>query len=187
MPKIWGYRYLNNICAVIKLRLGSDKIGFYSLKCEETDIVPLKLNWECGWLSFNCSLWQKPLYVRFLHPPPPFSLLGSGKNRHCRVVLASIWFWSSNLQLNPLTKEDLRVAVPDVPETLTTMLSWRRASVGTSSSWIGNPTSTLASLGSLAAAVGTGARNLNWIAASMGMCIQGSSAEFTDTVYLLWM
>ena len=36
-----------------KIHLGSDKTGFHSLQSEETDIVTLKLNWEC---AFNCGL-----------------------------------------------------------------------------------------------------------------------------------
>jgi len=40
---------INNICAVIKPRLGSDKTGFYSLQSEETDIVTSKLNGKWGW------------------------------------------------------------------------------------------------------------------------------------------
>ena len=51
--------HLGYICAVIKPRLGSDKTGFYSVQSEETDIVILKLNEECGWFPFNCGLWQR--------------------------------------------------------------------------------------------------------------------------------
>jgi len=39
---IWAV--INWMCAVIKPRLGSGKIGFYSLQSEERDIVTLKLN-----------------------------------------------------------------------------------------------------------------------------------------------
>ena len=44
-----------HLCMVIKIRLGSDKTGFYSLQFEETDIVTLRLNW---WFPFNCGLSQ---------------------------------------------------------------------------------------------------------------------------------
>lgn len=33
-----------HLCMVIKIRLGGDKTGFYSLQFEETDIVTLRLN-----------------------------------------------------------------------------------------------------------------------------------------------
>ena len=49
VPKIWGITdHLGNdkihLCMVIKIRLGGDKTGFYSLQFEETDIVTLRLN-----------------------------------------------------------------------------------------------------------------------------------------------
>jgi len=66
---IWAV--INYIWAVIKPRSGSDKTGFHSLQSKETDVVTLRLNWEC---AFNCGLWQS-----HCTPSPNFSLLGSVK------------------------------------------------------------------------------------------------------------
>ena len=78
---------IDYICAVIKPRLGSDKTGFHSLKSEETDIVTLKLNWECGWFPFNCGLWQSHFTWGEV---PRFSLLGS-------VKIIYFWQWAKQI------------------------------------------------------------------------------------------